>query len=98
MERAKRKPTSSLDAYDYYLRGLAAHWQYTREAMDQAAGFYEQAIALDPQYASAYAMLATLLVSRKDWGWSTDQAAENSRAIAHAKTAFKPAADKTRGF
>ena len=32
MERAKRKPTSSLDAYDYYLRALAAHWQYTRDS------------------------------------------------------------------
>ena len=33
MERAKRKPTSSLDAYDYYLRALAAHWQYTRDGI-----------------------------------------------------------------
>jgi len=31
MERAKRKPTSSLDAYDYYLRAQAAHWQPTRD-------------------------------------------------------------------
>jgi adenylate cyclase len=45
IERAKRKPTNSLDAYDYYLRGLAALWQRTRDATDQAVGFYEQAIA-----------------------------------------------------
>jgi hypothetical protein len=25
MERAKHKPTGSLDAYDYYLRGLASY-------------------------------------------------------------------------
>src|SRR6202163_4794133 len=47
MERAKRKSTSSLDAYDYYLRGLAARWQYTRDGTDEAVGLYEQAIALD---------------------------------------------------
>jgi adenylate cyclase len=88
MERAKRKPTTSLDAYDNYLRGLAAGLEYSRESWDRAAGFYEQAIALDPQYASPRAMLATLLVSRKDWGWSIDQEAENSRASALAETAL----------
>src|SRR5262249_5380545 len=30
MERAKRKPTASLDAYDYYPRGAAAHWRQNR--------------------------------------------------------------------
>jgi adenylate cyclase len=53
MERAKRKPTSNLDAYDYYLRAEAAHFEYTRDATDQAVGLYEQAIALDPQFALA---------------------------------------------
>ena len=57
MERAKRKPTSSLDAYDYFLRAQAAHWQFTKEATDQAIGLYEQAIALDPQFAPAYAAI-----------------------------------------
>jgi len=89
IERAKRKPTSSLDAYDYYLRGQAAHWQYTRDANDQAVGLYEQAIALDPQFALAYALLAATLNRRKDWGWSTDPAADASRAIAYAKSALR---------
>jgi adenylate cyclase len=88
MERVKRKPTNSLDAYDHYLRGLAAQWEYSRESWNRAAGLYEQAIALDPQYASAHAMLACLSVNLKDWGWSIDQEAENSRATAHAKTAL----------
>jgi TolB-like protein/class 3 adenylate cyclase len=65
MERAKRKPTSSLDAYDYYLRALAAHWQYTRDGTDQAVGLCEQAIALDPQFALAYAVLAAALTCAK---------------------------------
>jgi len=89
IERAKRKPTSSLDAYDYYLRAQAAHWQYTKEAMDQAVGLYEQAIALDPQFALAYALLAATLNQRRVWGWSTDPAADASRAIAYAKSALR---------
>ena len=32
----KRKPTESLDAYDYYLRGMANLHQGTREAIDEA--------------------------------------------------------------
>jgi adenylate cyclase len=89
VERAKRKPTSSLDAYDYYLRGLAARWQYTRDGTDQAVGLYEQAIALDPQFALAYALLAATLNQRKSFGWSTDRAADASRAIAYAKSALR---------
>jgi adenylate cyclase len=89
VERAKRKPTSSLDAYDYYLRGLAARWQYTRDGTDQAVGLYEQAIALDPQFALAYALLAATLNQRKSFGWSTDRAADASRAKAYAKSALR---------
>jgi adenylate cyclase len=89
MERAKQKPTSSLDAYDYYLRAQAAAWQYTRDATDQAIGLYEQAIALDPQFAAAYARLAVALVVRKDWGWSTDPATDASQATAYAKSALR---------
>jgi hypothetical protein len=34
IERAKRKPTDSLDAYDYYLRGMTNFHQGTREAVN----------------------------------------------------------------
>ena len=36
IERAKRKPTQSLDAYDNFLRGLANVHQWTRAANDEA--------------------------------------------------------------
>jgi TolB-like protein/Flp pilus assembly protein TadD len=90
IERAKRKPTSSLDAYDYHLRALAAHWERTRDATEQAIGLFEQAIALDPQFAPAYAGLAATFQQRTIWRWSTDPAADASRAIAYAKSALRP--------
>ena len=43
IERAKRKPTESLDAYDYYLRGLAGLHQWTREANDEALSSFSTA-------------------------------------------------------
>jgi len=89
IERAKRKPTSSLDAYDYYLRAQAAHWERTRDATDQAIDLYEQAIALDPQFALAYALLAATFQQRKIWRWGTNPAEDASRAIAYAKSALR---------
>jgi adenylate cyclase len=89
MERAKRKPTSSLDAYDYFQRAQAAMFQYTKDGTDQAVGLYEQAIALDPQFALAYAALTAAITQRIGWGWSTDPAEDASRAIAYAKSALR---------
>jgi tetratricopeptide (TPR) repeat protein len=89
MERAKRKATNSLDAYDYYLRGLTAHWQYTKDSTEQAGGLFERSVALDPQFAPAYAALAATLNTRKVWGWSADPAADASQAVAYAKRALR---------
>ena len=58
IERAKRKPTESLDAYDYYLRGMASIYRWTREANDEALRLFYKAIELDPDFASAYGMAA----------------------------------------
>jgi TolB-like protein/DNA-binding SARP family transcriptional activator len=40
IERAKRKPTENLDAYDHYLRGLAVAHRMTREALGSATVQY----------------------------------------------------------
>ena len=50
--------TTSLEAHDHYLRGLAL-WQRRREAeLWQAIDEFERAIAIDPAYAPAYGGLA----------------------------------------
>src|SRR5262245_28442500 len=36
IERAKRKPTENLDAYDYFLRAMASFYQRNRDANDEA--------------------------------------------------------------
>ena len=62
IERAKRKPTESLHAYDYYLRGMASFHQGTREPVSEALRMFSKAIELDPDFASAYAMAALVLL------------------------------------
>lgn len=58
IERSKRKPTDSLDAYDYYLRGREKLNRGTREATDEALSQFYEALQIDPDFASAHAMAA----------------------------------------
>ena len=46
IERSKQKPTDSLDAYDYYLRGLACAHRVTRDATNEALRLFSRATEL----------------------------------------------------
>jgi tetratricopeptide (TPR) repeat protein len=65
IERSKRKPTESLHAYDYYLRGIAALHRWTRQASEEAIPMFRRAIELDPDFSSAYGMAARCYSQRK---------------------------------
>jgi adenylate cyclase len=52
-----RKTTANLEAYDAFLRGVGYAVRLAKETNPQARQRYEHAIALDPQYAEAYAGL-----------------------------------------
>jgi TolB-like protein len=87
IERAKRKPTESLDAYDYFLRGMAAFHQFTRSANQEALSLFSRAIELDPDFASAHAMAARCYLQRKGFGWVRDRASEIAEADRLARRA-----------
>jgi tetratricopeptide (TPR) repeat protein len=92
IERAKRKPTESLNAYDYYLRGIAsvhAVFQGTREAVNESLRLMYRAIEFDPDFASAYGMAAWCYVLRKNYGWITDDAQESAEAARLAWQAIR---------
>ena len=76
IERAKRKPTENLDAYDYFLRGMAALHRWSREANNEALRLFYRAIELDPEFASAYGMAARCYSQRKASGWMIDRVRE----------------------
>jgi hypothetical protein len=72
IERAKRKPTESLDAYALYLRGSARLYQFaSREANDDALRLFNSAIELDPDFASAYARAASCYIYAKANSWTS---------------------------
>ena len=69
MARAQRKPTESLQAYDYYLRALASFYRYTREANIEAFKLTQIANNLDPGFAAPFAHGANCFVQRSFfWG------------------------------
>ena len=87
IERAKRKPTGSMDAYDYFLRGMAGYHRWTREGSNEALSQFYRAIELDPDFASAYGMTARCYSQRKTRGWVTDrlqEIAETERLVRRA--------------
>jgi adenylate cyclase len=74
IERALRKPTDSLEAYDLVLR---ARWTYDarKASLEDAASLCRRAITLDPNYALAYALLA-----RIQWHVTAGQFSQPSEA------------------
>ena len=81
--RVRRVPTENLNAYEVLLRGREYFSRFTKEAAAQARQMYEKAIALDSQYAAAYAALG--LTYWVEWAlqWSEDpQSLERAAELA----------------
>ena len=70
-ERASRKPTESLDAYDLYLRALALRDTHTDESVAEAIDLLKRALAIDPNYAPAEALV----------GWPRAHQGSNGRSL-----------------
>ena len=87
IKRARRKPTENLDAYDYYLRGLAKARRWTKDSNSEALQLFCKAIELDPGLACAYGMAAWCYVLRKAHGWMIDHVQESAEATRLARKA-----------
>lgn len=87
-DRAQRKPTSSLDAYDWFVQARELFFNATSDDNVKACGMFENAISLDPDYAAAYALLAESYV--RDWVtfWNNPPETSHSLAWENAKKAM----------
>ena len=83
-QRAFKKPTENLDAYDYLLRGRDYYARNTRSGNDQAKILFERAIELDPGYASAYVALGLTRARAAGSGWTEfpDEALKQAESLA----------------
>jgi adenylate cyclase len=87
IERAGRKPTESLDAYDYFLRAMASFHLFTRDSLLEARRLYQRATELDPNYASPYGMAARCIHLGKTNGWLADLDCEIADGVRLARRA-----------
>lgn len=68
--RTKARRTSSVDAYDLYLRSLPLTWNGTRESYNQAIDLLQRAVMTDTGFTVAKAFLSFALMNRAGHGWS----------------------------
>jgi adenylate cyclase len=71
-ERARRKATVDLSAYDLYLRALPHYYAMTAAGNAAALPLLEAAIARDPDFAQAVVMLARAITLGIYQGWQAD--------------------------
>jgi TolB-like protein/predicted Zn-dependent protease len=93
IERAARKPTESLDAYDLYLRAVAQFHKYTEEGFAGAVIQAKRALAIDPSYAPAAAMVGWCRLMQSVQGWGAVSAAEVTEAVLLARQAIEAGRD-----
>ena len=78
IERAQRKPTESLDAYDYFLRGMAAFHQWTREGNNEALPLLLQGHRTRPRFRRRLWHGGAMLLPAQD-GWLGDRSRTGDR-------------------
>lgn len=61
----ERKPTNSVEAYDFFLKGRANFYRFTAEHLTEAVRCFEEAIEIDPDFADAFGYLSYCYFS----GW-----------------------------
>jgi TolB-like protein len=91
IRRAQSKPTSSLDAYDLYLRALAALNLWTRPGAEEALTLCRKAIEIDPRYAAAYGLAARCCIVMFSQGQFGE--VNESMTLAFARRAIEYGAD-----
>jgi len=69
IERASGKPTANLTAYDLYLRALAQSYRYTEKGFAEAVVLARQALAIDPSYPPAAALIGFCRGLQRLQGW-----------------------------
>jgi adenylate cyclase len=93
IERAVHKPTDSLAAWDLYLRSLAAWHQFTENGMREAVALLQRALAIDPSYAPAAAMIGWCRIHQRTQRLGAVSDAEVEEAVRLAKRAIEVGID-----
>jgi adenylate cyclase len=87
-DRAARKTTDNMAAYECVLTGKRLHHRSNRADNERALQLLDRAIALDPNYAHAHAWRACTLGQRWGYNWCEDRKALEPVIVAELETAL----------
>jgi adenylate cyclase len=87
-ERAMRKPTESLDAYDCFLRALPHFYSLARDSLLEARRLFRRATDLDPTYAAAYGYQVWCIITSLTNSWLADPEREIAEGVRLARRAL----------
>ena len=87
-DRAARKTTDNLAAYELVLAGKLLHHRSNRADNERALELLERAIALDPNFAHAHAWKACTLGQRWGYNWFDNRRALEPLIVAELQTAL----------
>jgi adenylate cyclase len=86
-ERLGQRPTSDLEAYDAWLRGLEHVGRFTREDNEAARRYFTFAAERDPKFARAIGQIANTHSMDVQMGWSADRETSERLAVLAARQA-----------
>ncbi len=87
-DRAARKPTDNMAAYECVLTGKVLHHRSNRADNAQALRLLQRAIELDPGYAHAHAWKACVLGQTWGYNWCADRSATEALIVEAVETAL----------
>jgi TolB-like protein/class 3 adenylate cyclase/Tfp pilus assembly protein PilF len=92
IKRADAKRSNDLDAWDHYLRALAAYHRMTNDDVKAAVAELNQAIKIDPEFANAFALLGLCHahIGMRGWIHPVTQAFEKSQRFAEKAIRLAP--------
>jgi adenylate cyclase len=87
-DRAKRKPTDNMAAYECVLAAKVLHHRSNRDDNAQAQLLLDRAVSLDANYAHAHAWKACVLGQTWVYGWCADRDATFQQVASELETAL----------
>lgn len=87
--RITKHETENLAAFDLFMRGRQQESIFTKESFVEAQQHYEQAVALDPNYAEAWARLAQIHALNGQFGWVEDILTADQHALSLVEKSLK---------
>ena len=93
IKRAARKPATSLDVYDLYLRALALLHKFTDRDCQEAIQLLKQALAIEPSYTPAAAMIGWCRVYQATLAWGQISEVEIEEGVRLARQAIEAGKD-----